>query len=165
MRRHAGLISRRGHRRRDGIRNRAMSKLEAVEISKKFRRREVVNSVSLTVESGEVAGLLGPNGAGKTTAFYMIVGLVRCDRGRIILNGQDVTRLPVHRRAPFPDHSGSAPRPTDCRRGHWQRLTSGTRIRRSTTEILPRLLQAGAFRTKHVNLGARSLVTKGIHNP
>jgi lipopolysaccharide export system ATP-binding protein len=76
-----------------------MSKLEAVEISKRFRRRQVVNELSLMVESGDVVGLLGPNGAGKTTAFYMIVGLIRCDSGKIVLNGQDITRLPVHRRA------------------------------------------------------------------
>ncbi len=76
-----------------------MSKLEAVEISKRFRRRQVVNALSVQVESGDVVGLLGPNGAGKTTAFYMIVGLVRCDDGHIVLNGQDITRLPVHRRA------------------------------------------------------------------
>jgi len=76
-----------------------MSKLEAVGIAKRYRSRQVVNDLSLTIESGDVVGLLGPNGAGKTTAFYMIVGLVSCDRGKIILNGQDVTRLPVHRRA------------------------------------------------------------------
>ena len=76
-----------------------MSKLEALGIAKRYRTREVVKDLSISIESGEVVGLLGPNGAGKTTAFYMIVGLVRCDRGRIVLNGKDVTRLPVHRRA------------------------------------------------------------------
>ncbi|HEX5419829.1 MAG TPA: LPS export ABC transporter ATP-binding protein [Gammaproteobacteria bacterium] len=76
-----------------------MSKLEAIDIAKRFRSRQVVNDLSLSLESGDVVGLLGPNGAGKTTAFYMIVGLVGCDRGRILLNGRDVTRLPVHRRA------------------------------------------------------------------
>jgi lipopolysaccharide export system ATP-binding protein len=76
-----------------------MSKLEALGISKRFRHRDVVKDLSLSVESGDVVGLLGPNGAGKTTAFYMIVGLIRCDAGRIVLNGQDITRLPVHRRA------------------------------------------------------------------
>jgi len=76
-----------------------MSKLEALGIAKRYRAREVVKGLSVTIESGHVVGLLGPNGAGKTTAFYMIVGLVRCDRGQIVLNGQDVTRLPVHRRA------------------------------------------------------------------
>ena len=76
-----------------------MNKLEALGIAKRYRMREVVKNLSLSIESGEVVGLLGPNGAGKTTAFYMIVGLLRCDRGKIILNGKDVTRLPVHRRA------------------------------------------------------------------
>jgi lipopolysaccharide export system ATP-binding protein len=76
-----------------------MSKLEALGIAKRFRMRDVVKGLSLSRESGDVVGLLGPNGAGKTTAFYMIVGLVRCDRGNIVLNGQDITRLPVHRRA------------------------------------------------------------------
>lgn len=76
-----------------------MTKLEAHGIAKRYRLREVVKNLSLSIESGHVVGLLGPNGAGKTTAFYMIVGLVRCDRGRIVLNGQDVTRYPVHRRA------------------------------------------------------------------
>ncbi len=76
-----------------------MSKLEAQGIAKRYRQREVVKELTLTIESGEVVGLLGPNGAGKTTAFYMIVGLLRCDRGSILLNGQDITRQPVHRRA------------------------------------------------------------------
>jgi lipopolysaccharide export system ATP-binding protein len=76
-----------------------MSRLEAVGVAKRYRLREVVKDLSLSIESGEVAGLLGPNGAGKTTAFYMIVGLIGCDRGRILLNGRDITRLPVHRRA------------------------------------------------------------------
>jgi lipopolysaccharide export system ATP-binding protein len=76
-----------------------MSRLEAVGIAKRFRRREVVKDLTLAIDSGDVVGLLGPNGAGKTTAFYMIVGLIRCDRGNIVLNGQDITRLPVHRRA------------------------------------------------------------------
>ncbi len=76
-----------------------MSRLEAIEIAKRYRARQIVSDLSLGLESGDVVGLLGPNGAGKTTAFYMIVGLIGCDRGRIILNGQDVTRLPVHRRA------------------------------------------------------------------
>jgi len=76
-----------------------VSKLEALGIAKRYRTREVVKDLSISIESGEVVGLLGPNGAGKTTAFYMIVGLLPCDQGKIILNGKDVTRLPVHRRA------------------------------------------------------------------
>jgi lipopolysaccharide export system ATP-binding protein len=76
-----------------------MSKLEARGIAKRYARRAVVKDLSFDIESGDVVGLLGPNGAGKTTAFYMVVGLVRCDRGTIELNGRDITRLPVHRRA------------------------------------------------------------------
>ena len=76
-----------------------MNKLEALGIAKRYRTRKVVKDLSISIESGEVVGLLGPNGAGKTTAFYMIVGLLPCDQGKIILNGQDVTGLPVHRRA------------------------------------------------------------------
>jgi len=76
-----------------------MSRLEAVGVAKRYRSREVVKNLSLSIESGQVVGLLGPNGAGKTTACYMIVGLVGCDRGSIRLNGRDITRLPVHRRA------------------------------------------------------------------
>ena len=76
-----------------------MSTLRGLNLVKRYRKRTVVNDLSLEISSGEVVGLLGPNGAGKTTAFYMIVGLVPCDGGRIELNGQDVTRLPMHSRA------------------------------------------------------------------
>ena len=76
-----------------------MNELAALGISKRYRSREVVSDLSIKIRSGEVVGLLGPNGAGKTTAFYMIVGLIGCDRGKIILNDADITRLPVHRRA------------------------------------------------------------------
>ena len=76
-----------------------MSRLEAIDIAKRYKQREVVKNLSITIDSGQVVGLLGPNGAGKTTAFYMIVGLIRCDHGRILLNDVDITRLPIHRRA------------------------------------------------------------------
>lgn len=76
-----------------------MSLLSATNLSKSYQKRKVVNDVSLTVHSGEIVGLLGPNGAGKTTSFYMIAGLVHPDQGTVILDGQDVTRLPMHRRA------------------------------------------------------------------
>jgi len=76
-----------------------MSSLRALHLQKSFRKRKVVNDLSLEISSGEVVGLLGPNGAGKTTAFYMIVGLIPCDSGRIELNGRDVTKLPMHARA------------------------------------------------------------------
>ena len=73
--------------------------LETQEISKSYRGRRVVNSVSVHLEQGEVVGLLGPNGAGKTTTFYMVVGLISPDAGRILIDGQDITRLPMYRRA------------------------------------------------------------------
>ena len=76
-----------------------MSVLSATGLEKSYRKRKVVSSLSLSIESGEVVGLLGPNGAGKTTAFYMIVGLVPVDGGRIELNGEDITQLPMHARA------------------------------------------------------------------
>jgi lipopolysaccharide export system ATP-binding protein len=76
-----------------------MSRLRAEGLAKRYRSRQVVKDLSIEIASGEVVGLLGPNGAGKTTAFYMIVGLVPCDSGRIVLGDQDVSRLPVHRRA------------------------------------------------------------------
>ena len=76
-----------------------MSRLRAEGLGKSYRGRRVVADLSLEVSSGEVVGLLGPNGAGKTTAFYMIVGLVPCDSGLIFLDDQELTRLPMHRRA------------------------------------------------------------------
>jgi len=76
-----------------------MSKLTVRDIAKRYGARQVVKNVSLELESGEVVGLLGPNGAGKTTAFYMIVGLVPCDRGTISLDGADLTQMPMYRRA------------------------------------------------------------------
>jgi lipopolysaccharide export system ATP-binding protein len=76
-----------------------MSVLRAESLGKSYRSRKVVSDLSLEVHSGEVVGLLGPNGAGKTTAFYMIVGLVPCDEGRIWLDAQELTGLPMYRRA------------------------------------------------------------------
>ncbi|HQR23734.1 MAG TPA: LPS export ABC transporter ATP-binding protein [Steroidobacteraceae bacterium] len=76
-----------------------MSVLRAESLGKRYRSRKVVSGLSLDVSSGEVVGLLGPNGAGKTTAFYMIVGLIPCDEGRIHLDDRELTRLPMYRRA------------------------------------------------------------------
>ena len=76
-----------------------MSILSVRDIAKKYKFREVVKGISLEIHSGEVVGLLGPNGAGKTTAFYMIVGLIASDRGQILLDGKDLTPLPMHRRS------------------------------------------------------------------
>jgi len=73
--------------------------LLATGLTKSYRRRKVVDQVSLEVAAGEVVGLLGPNGAGKTTCFYMLVGLIACDAGRISLEGIPVGHLPIHRRA------------------------------------------------------------------
>ena len=73
--------------------------LRADRLRKSYKKRVVVSDVSLSVESGEVVGLLGPNGAGKTTCFYMIVGLVPLDGGGIVLDGNDVSRLPIFRRS------------------------------------------------------------------
>jgi lipopolysaccharide export system ATP-binding protein len=76
-----------------------MSILSVQDISKRYKFREVVKGISLQIKSGEVVGLLGPNGAGKPTAFYMIVGLIACDRGQILLDEKDLTALPMHKRA------------------------------------------------------------------
>ena len=76
-----------------------MSHLRVEGLAKRYRSRQVVKDLSIEISRGEVVGLLGPNGAGKTTAFYMIVGLVPTDAGRIILDQNDISKLPVHRRA------------------------------------------------------------------
>jgi lipopolysaccharide export system ATP-binding protein len=76
-----------------------VSSLEARHLEKAYGSRKVVHDVSLQVNKGEVVGLLGPNGAGKTTSFYMIVGLVHADGGQIMIDGQEVTDMPIHRRS------------------------------------------------------------------
>ncbi len=76
-----------------------MAQLETDHIVKRYRGRTVVDGVSLQVRTGWVVGLLGPNGAGKTTTFYSIAGFVRPDQGRILLDGEDITGLPIHKRA------------------------------------------------------------------
>ncbi|MCM2276513.1 MAG: LPS export ABC transporter ATP-binding protein [Oligoflexia bacterium] len=73
--------------------------LRAVDLKKAYKGRSVVNGVSLEVESGQVVGLLGPNGAGKTTSFYMVVGLVQSDEGKVTLDDTEITRWPMHQRA------------------------------------------------------------------
>lgn len=76
-----------------------MSELVVENLRKSYKARTVVHDISLRIKSGEVVGLLGPNGAGKTTSFYMIVGLVPLDAGKITLDGKDLSRLPIHKRA------------------------------------------------------------------
>ena len=74
-------------------------RLSAENLHKAYKKRRILEGVSISVDSGDIVGLLGPNGAGKTTCFYMVVGLVRPDSGRILLDGTDITRHPMHARA------------------------------------------------------------------
>ncbi|MCX7627188.1 MAG: LPS export ABC transporter ATP-binding protein [Methylophilaceae bacterium] len=76
-----------------------MSELKIEHLQKRYKARTVVHDITMNVCSGEVVGLLGPNGAGKTTSFYMVVGLVPLDGGTITLDGRDISKLPIHRRA------------------------------------------------------------------
>src|SRR6202789_2841621 len=76
-----------------------MLKLQAAELSKSYRGRKVVDKISLEIQQGEVVGLLGPNGAGKTTTFYILVGLQKPDSRSVLLNGDDITDLPMYLRA------------------------------------------------------------------
>jgi lipopolysaccharide export system ATP-binding protein len=76
-----------------------MAQLETDKIVKRYHSRTVVDGVSLQVNTGVIVGLLGPNGAGKTTSFYSIAGFIRPDGGRVLLNGEEITKLPIHRRA------------------------------------------------------------------
>lgn len=73
--------------------------LAAQHLAKSYKKREVVRDVSVSIAQGQIVGLLGPNGAGKTTCFYMIVGLVSADNGKVLLGGDDITEAPIHRRA------------------------------------------------------------------
>ena len=112
--------------------------LVASRIAKSFKQRPVVRSVSLSVKRGEVVGLLGPNGAGKTTCFYMITGLIPVDAGTIEIDGYDVTRLPMYRRARL--GIGYLPQEASIFRG----LTAEENIR-ATAELVepePGLLEA-----------------------
>ena len=83
----------------DSSSNQKPATLTAQHLQKRYGSRTVVRDVSVEVKCGEVVGLLGPNGAGKTTSFYMIVGLVPLDGGSIVLDGTDITHLPIHERA------------------------------------------------------------------
>lgn len=76
-----------------------MMKLEGISLEKRYKKRKVVNGISLNVSSGEVVGLLGPNGAGKTTTFSMLVGFIEPDNGKVFFDSMDITKLPLHKRA------------------------------------------------------------------
>jgi lipopolysaccharide export system ATP-binding protein len=94
------LIARESVRFRDrGPATSARSVLEGIELTKSYRHRRVVDTVSVRLEQGEIVGLLGPNGAGKTTSFYLITGLIRPEHGKVLLDGRDITSLPMYRRA------------------------------------------------------------------
>ena len=76
-----------------------MLTLKADNLVKQYKQKKVVNDMSLEVSQGEIVGLLGPNGAGKTTTFYMVVGLVKADQGKVTLGDKDITKLPMYKRA------------------------------------------------------------------
>ena len=76
-----------------------MSDLKALHLAKSYKDRHVVEDVSIAIEPGQVVGLLGPNGAGKTTCFYMIIGLIKADQGQVLIDGEDITEIPMHGRA------------------------------------------------------------------
>lgn len=76
-----------------------MATLSAHNLAKSYKKKPVITDVSLSVQSGDIVGLLGPNGAGKTTTFYMIVGLIPADAGRVMIDDEDISRLPMHGRA------------------------------------------------------------------
>lgn len=76
-----------------------MNRIETKELVKIYGRRKVVNSVSIAIDQGEVVGILGPNGAGKSTTFYMILGLIKSNRGAVLFNNKDISRLPMYKRA------------------------------------------------------------------
>src|SRR5260221_12666484 len=126
-----------------------MPTLHGVDLSKSYRGRKVVDNVELEIAQGEVVGLLGPNGAGKTTTFYMIVGLARPDSGRVLLNEEEITDLPMCQRG----RSGFSylrQEPSLCRQltieGNWPAML----------ETLPRT--AGIYRVRREELLARTFL-------
>ena len=132
-------------RRRRGDRRRSTRGLSVVSIAKSYDKKAVLTDVSLGVERGEVVGLLGPNGAGKTTCFYSIMGLVKPDSGRILLDGQDITGLPMYRRAdprPRLSAAGDLDLPRPHRRAEHHGGARGRRARqgRRARERLEQLL-------------------------
>ena len=106
-----------------------MSELVVQNLRKKYKNRTVVQDISLSIKSGEIVGLLGPNGAGKTTSFYMIVGLVPLDDGRVLLDDKDVSRLPIHQRA----HMGLSYLPQEP--SIFRKLTAADNIRAILEQI------------------------------
>jgi len=130
--------------------------LTVSRIGKSFRRRPVVRGVSLTLKRGEVVGLLGPNGAGKTTCFYLITGLLRPDYGTISLDGHDITRLPMYRRARL--GIGYLPQESSIFRG----LTAEENIRAAAELVEP---DAAHCATLVDSLLAEFSITHVAHTP
>src|SRR3569832_564714 len=93
-----------------------MSTLAAEDLGKTYRGRRVVNSVNISVDQGEVVGLLGPNGAGKTTSFYMIVGLIPLDSGRVVIDQKDISTVPMYLRARKNSNSNQPQEPSVFRK-------------------------------------------------
>ena len=152
----------RSHEFRDGA-DRSFPKLiegfqglTVSRIGKSFRRRPVVRGVTLTLKRGEVVGLLGPNGAGKTTVFYLITGLLRPDYGTISLDGHDITRLPMYRRAPL--GIGYLPQESSIFRG----LTAEENIRAAAELVEP---DAAHCATLVDSLLAEFSITHVAHTP
>ena len=152
----------RSHEFRDGV-DRSFPKviegfqgLTVSRIGKSFRRRPVVRGVSLTLKRGEVVGLLGPNGAGKTTVFYLITGLLRPDYGTISLDGHDITRLPMYRRARL--GIGYLPQESSIFRG----LTAEENIRAAAELVEP---DAAHCATLVDSLLAEFSITHVAHTP
>ena len=133
-----------------------MSVLRAENLRKRFKSRTVVEGVSLKVASGEVIGLLGPNGAGKTTCFYIITGLLRPDYGTISLDGHDITRLPMYRRARL--GIGYLPQESSIFRG----LTAEENIRAAAELVEP---DAAHCATLVDSLLAEFSITHVAHTP
>ncbi len=104
--------------------------LKAIQLEKSYKGKRVVKSVDFEIHAGQIVGLLGPNGAGKTTSFYMVVGLVRPDGGRVLLDAQDVTRWPMHKRA----QNGISYLPQEA--SVFRRMTAEENIR-SVLETIP----------------------------
>jgi len=119
-----------------------MLTLETCELAKTYRGRRVVDDVSITVQQGQVVGLLGPNGAGKTTSFYMIVGLITPDSGRVLLSGKDITNLPMYLRA----RNGISYLPQEA--SVFRKLT----VEQNLLAILETLPLRGRERTERMNL-------------
>lgn len=131
-----------------------MLTLETCELAKTYRGRRVVDDVSITVQQGQVVGLLGPNGAGKTTSFYMIVGLITPDSGRVLLSGDEITNLPMYLRA----RRGISYLPQEA--SVFRKLT----VEQNLMAILETLPLRGRERTERMNLLIDQLGLQRVRN-